>query len=117
MSHIFEKVFFMNGKQYKELNHDGFNRNVMLHLLSVPDIFTNNLHTLRLFLLLDILAILYAVTHPDKSYAINPVRDANHKQELMDIYFGIFKSCAMRSMNQGNYNITLQKKIYDIYNI
>ena len=117
VAHICEKVCFINGTQYNLSNQDGFNRNVMLHLLSVPDIFTNNLHTLRLFLLLDILAILYTATHPDVFKEINPVCDATHKEGLMNIYFGIYRSCAIRSMDQGNYNITLQKRIYEPYNM
>ncbi|MGE4312906.1 MAG: hypothetical protein AB7E85_01380 [Pseudobdellovibrionaceae bacterium] len=117
VAHICEKVFFINGTRYNLSNQDGFNRNVMLHLLSVPDIFINNLHTLRLFLLLDILAILYVATHPEECSEINPVFDATHKQDLMDSYFGVYKSCAIRSIKQGNYNITLQKRIYEPYNM
>jgi hypothetical protein len=117
INRILGEVFFLQGTNYKASKQDGFNRNVMLHLLSIPDIFTNNLHTLRLFLLLDILAILYAATHPRECKGISPVSDATYKQELMDAYFSVYKSCALRSSRQGNYQITLQKRIYDIYNI
>tara|TARA_B100000686_G_C16780222_1_gene971307 strand:- start:1711 stop:2550 length:840 start_codon:yes stop_codon:yes gene_type:complete len=117
LDHILKNIFFKNGTKYKKQHDDGFNRNVISHLLEVPDIFTNNIHTLRLFLLLDILAALYSATHPDDCKGISPVRDATHKQDLMNTYFNIFNSSCTRSIIQGNYSITLQKRIYDIYGV
>lgn len=114
---ILTEVFFEDGGRYSANNQDAFNRNVMLHLLSVPDAFTNNLHTLRIFLLLDVLAVLYAATHPEESRGISPTSDASHKPELMELYFSIYKSCATRTMSTGSYHITLNKRIYEPYGI
>lgn len=106
-------IFFAYGTGYIQSgNNDAFNRNVMAHLLDVPDFFTSNVHTLRVFLLLDILAVLYAETHVGDYEGLNPVSDATHKPELMDLYFGIYKSCAIKTNTEGSYNISLEQRIY-----
>ena len=106
-------VFFAHGSSHLKKGHtDGFNRSVMSHMLAVPDMFDSNVHSLRVFLLLDVLAILYAATHSDKHPGISPVRDLTNKPELMNKYWGIYKSCASKTIMEGSYNLTLESHIY-----
>lgn len=108
-----ENVFFAHGSSHLKKGHtDGFNRSVMSHMLAVPDMFDSNVHSLRVFLLLDVLAILYAATHSDKHPGISPVQDLTNKPELMDKYWGIYKSCASKTITEGSYNLTLENHIY-----
>jgi hypothetical protein len=64
------------------------------------------------FLLLDILAVLYAETHASEYEGLNPVMDATHKPDLMNLYFGIYKSCAIKTHTEGSYNLSLEQRIY-----
>ncbi len=44
--------------------------------------------------------------------AYSPVCDLEHKPDMINSYFGIYKSCAIRTINEGSYNLTLENRIY-----
>jgi len=107
LDRIIQKVLFISDKKYEKDNHkDIFNRNMSLHYLKdIENPKMSLLNSVRLFLVIDVIAEIYLRENENKYDNLKSLFDPNYNDELRILYFKFYCSCSLHGLEHEHTNI------------
>jgi len=105
---VLSNDFFKHGStvlKTKNAEDRVFNRGIPAHMLRVPQSMESGINTANLFLIIDLIAELYLQAHRDEyKFLPPPLFGKIQNKILFDLYFDLYKRCAIDGMMKSNIN-------------